>query len=92
MFCSIPVSETDLSPEAYKFGRRLADEALLKKDREYLFYAMGAAMDAQLGDKDAAVTSQEAAVKAAESDTHCPPEFLQFLLNSLDKLKAKAAA
>jgi len=92
MFCSIPASEKDLSPDVYKFGRTLVDEALQKKEREYLFYAMGAEMASQLGDKTGAVTSQTAAVKAAETDSHCPPEFLQMLRNSLEKFKTAAGA
>ncbi len=90
MLCSIPASEKDLSPEAYRFGRSLVDEALLKKDREYLFYAMGAEMDSSLGDQAGAVVSQTAAVKAAETDTHCPPEFLEFLRKNLEKFQTAA--
>ena len=90
MLCSIPASEKDLSPEGYRFGRTLVVEALQKKEREYLFYAMGAEMDACLGDKEGAVRSQTSAVKAAEKDTHCPPEFLEFLRKNLDKFKAAA--
>ncbi|MES2462395.1 MAG: TlpA disulfide reductase family protein [Armatimonadota bacterium] len=92
MVCSIPASDKGLSPDAYRFGRGLVDEALVKKEREYLFYAMGAAIDSSLGDKAGAVTAQAAAVKAAETDTHCPPEFLEFLKKSLDKYKAAAGA
>lgn len=90
MLCSIPASAPDLSPDAYKFGRGLVDEALHKKemDRGYLFLAMRAAIDTNLGDKDEAVTDQTASVKAAETDSHCPPEFLEFLRKSLDKAKA----
>jgi thiol-disulfide isomerase/thioredoxin len=87
MLCSIPASDKGLSPEAYRFGRTLIDEALLKKDREYLFLAMGSAIDSSLGNKASAIRSQEAAVKAAESDSHCPPEFLEFLRKTLEKLK-----
>jgi thiol-disulfide isomerase/thioredoxin len=90
MLCSITASDKGLSPDAYRFGRSLVDEALLKKDREYLFLAMGAAIDSSLGDKDGAVRSQAAAVKAAQVDSHCPPEFLEFLQKTLEKLKAAA--
>jgi hypothetical protein len=92
MLCSILASDKGLSPEAYRFGRSLVDEALLKKDREYLFLAMGAAIDTSLGDKAGAVRSQTAAVKAAQTDSHCPPEFLEFLRKTLDKLKAAAGS
>jgi thiol-disulfide isomerase/thioredoxin len=92
MLCSIPASDKSLSPEAYRFGRSLVDEALLKKDREYLFFAMGAEMDSCLGDKAGAVRSQTAAVKAGETDTHCPPEFLEFLRRNLEKFQAAAGA
>ena len=92
MLCSIPASDKGLSPEAYRFGRSLVDEALLKKEREYMFFAMGAAIDSSMGDKTGAVRSQTAAVKAAETDTHCPPEFLLFLRNTLEKLKTTAGA
>jgi thiol-disulfide isomerase/thioredoxin len=92
MICSVPASEKDLSPEAYRFGRSLVDEALLKKDREYLFLAMGAEMDSSLGDKEGAVRSQTAAVKAAETDSHCPPQFLEFLRKNLQKFKAAPGA
>lgn len=90
MLCSIPASQKDLSPDVYQFGRSLVDEALLKKDREYLFLAMGAAMDSSLGKNADAVRDGEAAVKAAETDTHCPPDFLKFLRNNLEKYKAAA--
>jgi thiol-disulfide isomerase/thioredoxin len=90
MLCSIPASSKDLSPEAYQFGRTLVDEALLKKDREYMFFAMGAEIDASLGKREDAVRSQTAAVKAAETDTHCPPEFLEFLRKNLEKFKASS--
>jgi thiol-disulfide isomerase/thioredoxin len=92
MVCSIPASSPDLTPEAYRFGRGIVDEALVKKDREYLFLAMGAAIDSSLGDKQGAVTSATAAVKAAETDSHCPPEFLEFLRKNLEKFKAAAGA
>jgi len=88
MLCSIPASQKDLSPDVYQFGRSLVDEALLKKDREYLFLAMGAAMDSSLGKNADAVRDGEAAVKTAETDTHCPPDFLKFLRNNLEKYKA----
>lgn len=92
MLCSIPASAKDLSQAAYKFGRGLVDEALVKKDREYLFYAMAAEMDSQLGDKAGAVRSQTASVKAAEVDSHCPPEFLEMLRKSLQRYQAAAGA
>lgn len=92
MLCSIFASSKDLSPEAYQFGRSLIDEALLKKEREYLFFAMASEIDSSLGDKSSAVRSQTAAVKAAETDSHCPPEFLQMLRNKLEKLQTTAGA
>jgi thiol-disulfide isomerase/thioredoxin len=92
MLTSIFASGKDLTPEGYRFGRTLVDEALVKKDREYLFLAMGAAIDSSLGDKVGAVKSQTAAVKAASTDAHCPPEFLEFLKKTLDKLKAEAGS
>lgn len=91
MLCSIPASAKDLSPAAYQFGRSLINEALEKKEREYLFLAMGAEIATSLGDKASAVRSQTAAVKAAETDTHCPPEFLQMLRNKLVKLQGSGA-
>jgi thiol-disulfide isomerase/thioredoxin len=90
MICSIPASDKGLTPDTYRFGRGLIEEALLKKEREYLFFAMGAAIDSSLGDRAGAVRSQTAAVKAAETDTHCPPEFLQFLRKTLETLKKAA--
>lgn len=92
MLASIPASAPDLSPDAYQFGLTLVDEAMQKKemDRGYLFLAMRAAMDTNLGRKDDAVKDQTASVKAAETDSHCPPEFLEFLRKNLDKDKAAA--
>lgn len=92
MLCSIPASDKTLSPAAYQFGRTLAAEALKKKDRAYLFYAMDAAMASSLSDKAGAVQSQTAAVEAAATDSHCPPEFLTFLQKNLEKFKAAAKA
>ena len=92
MLCSIPASDKALSPAAYRFGRTLVSEALEKKDRAYMFYAMGAEMASSLRDKAGAVQSQTAAIEAAETDSHCPPEFLTFLRKNLEKFKAAANA
>ncbi len=91
MLSSIFASQKDLKPEAYRYGRRLIDQAIEKNDRLYLFLAMGAEVDASLGDKQGAVKSQEAAVKAAEVDPHAPKEFVEFLRKNLERFKKAAA-
>ena len=90
MIASIFASNKDLSPDAYRYGRGVADEALLKKDREYLFRAMRAEIDASLGERDMAVEDQKAAVAAGAIDSHCPPAFLDFLKKNLERFRAAA--
>lgn len=91
MLSSIFASQKDLKPETYRYGRRLIDQAIEKNDRLYLFLAMGAEVDSSLGDKQGAVKSQEAAVKAAEVDSHAPKEFVEFLRKNLERFRKAAA-
>jgi len=92
MLSSIFASQKDLSPEAYRYGRRLIDKAIEKNERLYMFLAMAAEVESSLGDKQGAVKSQEAAVKAAEGDSHAPKEFVEFLRKNLERFKKAAAA
>lgn len=91
MISSIFASQKDFDEKAYRYGRRIIDQAIEKNDRLYLFLAMGAEVDSSLGDKQGAVKSQEAAVKAAEVDPHAPKEFVDFLRKNLERFKKAAA-
>jgi len=90
MIVSIFASQKDLSPAAYKYGDKTADAALAKDEMKYMFLAMSAEIKSQLGDKTGAVKMQEEAVKAASTDSHCPPDFLTFLKKNLDGFKKAA--
>ena len=90
MLASIFASQKDLSIPAYKYGHGLIDKALEKGDRAYLFLAMQAEVNSSLGDKEGAVKSQEASVKAAEGDSHAPKEFVEFLRKNLERFKKAA--
>lgn len=89
MVVSIMATEKDLSPEVYQYGKALNEKALAKNEMKYMFLAMGAEINASLGDKQGAVNSQEQAVKEAEGDSHAPKEFVAFLKKKLDEFKAK---
>lgn len=65
LLCAVLVNESNLKPDAYRFGLELTKETLPKKERAFVFYAMAAQMHLHLGDKAKAVEVQEAAVKAA---------------------------
>ncbi|RYG35311.1 TlpA family protein disulfide reductase [bacterium] len=88
MIVSIFATYKDLDPSVYKFGLTLTAGALEKKEMGYMFLAMQSEIHASLGDKPAAIKSQEEAIKAAEVDTHAPKEFVDMLKKKLEKLKA----
>lgn len=91
MVASIFASEKDLSQPAYAYGKALIERALKKDEMTYLFLAMGAAVDASLGDLAGAVSMQERAVAVAEKDPHAPAEFVDFLRKNLAEFQAQAA-
>jgi thiol-disulfide isomerase/thioredoxin len=88
MIASIFATQTDLPPEACKYGQKIMAEALEKNEMTYLFLAMNADFCANLGDKSGAAKSQEKAVAAAERDSHAPPDFVESMRKKLDKYKA----
>lgn len=88
MIASIFAAKDDLSPAAYEFGQKLIDTALKKEDREYLFLAMKAQVRLHLHDRADAIKYQEAAVTAAEKDSHAPASFVEFLRKQLADFKA----
>ncbi len=90
MVASIFASQKDLSPAAYGYGKAIVDRALVKKDREYLFLAMGAEIRSSLKDPLGAVEFQDRAVRAAEVDTHAPPDFVTFLRRNLERFREAA--
>lgn len=87
MMSSVYASESNLSPEAYRFGLTLVDEALAKKDREYLFLSMASAIHGFLGEKSEAIEFARKAVDAAKKDEHAPKPFIEFLQRNLEKLE-----
>lgn len=93
MLASIFASQKDLAKPTYAYGKGLISLALDKDEMTYLFLAMGAEVNASLGDLPGAVAMQEKAVAAAEKDTHAPAEFVEFLKKNLagfrEQLKTK---
>jgi len=83
MMCSVYATEKDLTPETYDYGMTLVQEALAKKDREYLFLSMAGGIEWSLKHKDAAVDYAQKAVTAAQSDPHAPAPFVEFLKRNL---------
>lgn len=91
MVASIFASQKDLSRPVYVYGKGLIERALRKDEMTYLFLAMGAAVDASLGDLTGAVAMQERAVSTAEKDSHAPAEFVDFLRKNLAEFRTQAA-
>lgn len=83
MMSSVYATQPDLSPEAYKFGMTIIQDALAKKDREYLFLSMAGAVSMSMHDKLDAVEYAKEAVEAAQKDSHAPAPFLEFLKRTL---------
>jgi thiol-disulfide isomerase/thioredoxin len=92
MISSIFASQKDLSRPSYEYGKATIAKALEKDEMTYLFLAMGAEVNASLGDLAGAVTMQERAVAVAEKDSHAPAEFVDFLRKNLEGFRTKAAA
>lgn len=90
MIASIFASQKDLTKPTYTFGRSVIARALEKGEMTYMFLAMGAEVEASLGDYAAAVTMQEKSVAAAEVDEHAPKEFVEFLRKNLAGFREKA--
>ena len=92
MLASIFASQKDLARPTYAYGKALIARALKRDEMTYLFLAMGAEVDASLGDYAGAVATQERAVAVAEKDSHAPAEFVEFLRKNLAGFRAKAKA
>ncbi len=90
MIASIFASQKDLSRPVYLYGKSLIARAQAKEEMLYMVLAMGAEIDASLGDYAGAVKAQERAVAAAEKDSHAPAEFVEFLRKNLEGFRAKA--
>ena len=91
MMCSVYASDPDLSPEAYRYGLELIQQALSKKDREYLFLSMAGAVCVKLKQRDNALQYDQEAIAAAEKDEHAPKPFLEFLKRNLQEVQASKA-
>ena len=87
MICSVYASESDLSPAAYAYGMTLITEALVKKDREYLFLSMAGATTGFLHDRTKALEYAREAVTAAQKDSHAPAPFIEFLKRNVTALE-----
>ena len=92
MVVSIFAAYKDLPKAAYPFGRKLCDEALAKNEMKYLFLAMSAEINSDLGDLKGAVKAQAEAVEVASTDPHAPKEFVDFLRKNLEKFEAQEKA
>ena len=88
MIASIFATQTDLPPDATKYGQKIMAQALEKDEMKYLFLAMNADFCANMGDKAGAAQSQEKAVAAAEKDSHAPPDFVELMRKKLGQYKA----
>lgn len=89
MMGSVYASQSDLSPEAYRYGMGLIEEALVKKDREYLFLSMAGAVSMFQKDKVKALDYAKRAVAAAEKDPHAPAPFIEMLRRNVAKYEGK---
>ncbi len=90
MLCSIFASETGLPKSEFEYGLKLDEEALKNpQGRDYLFLAMGAAMDSSLGNLKEAILLQQQSVDAGSKSPHCPQAFLEFLQKGLAKYQAE---
>lgn len=90
LLCAVIASSPGLDPDLYRFGLTLVEEALPKKERAFIFYAMGAEMHSLLGEKAEAVRMAEAAVKAADEDPYVNAEGRERQRKALEKYKAAA--
>jgi thiol-disulfide isomerase/thioredoxin len=88
MMCSVYASQKDLSQSAYAFGMSLVQEALAKKDRDYLFLSMAGAIEDQLHERAKAIDYAKQAVTAAEANVHAPAPFIEFLKRNVQTLEA----
>jgi len=88
MMSSVYATQKDLSPEAYRFGMSLIQEALAKKEREYLFLSMAAAVSMSQKDKAGAIAYARQAVNAAQKDSHAPAPFVEFLKRNLQEFES----
>jgi thiol-disulfide isomerase/thioredoxin len=85
MMCSIFATQPDLSPEAYRYGMGLTDQAVAKGEMKYLFLSMEAATSGNMKDLASAVRFEQQAIDAASKDSHAPPQFIDFLKRNLAK-------
>ena len=83
MMSSVYATQPDLSEAAYAFGMSLIQEALAKKDREYMFLSMAGAVSMFQHDKTKAIEYATQAVDAAQKDSHAPGPFVEFLKRTL---------
>jgi len=88
MMCSVYASQPDLSQDAYKYGFTLIEQALAKKDREYMFLSMAGAVSMSLHDRSKAIEYAKSAVEAAEKDPHAPKPFVEFLKRNVSTYEA----
>ena len=88
MMSSVYASQTDLSQDAYRFGMSLIQEALAKKDREYLFLSMASAVSKALHQRTEAIDYAKQAVTAAQANSHAPAPFVEFLKRNLEALES----
>lgn len=77
-----------LSPEAYRFGVEVAEEARKKCDQPLLFLVRGSELAMNAGDRAKAVDLLTEAVKVGEKTPSCTPERLAELRRDLEKYKA----
>lgn len=88
MMSSIFATQTDLSPEAYKFGLGIIDEASKLNLGVFMFKAMKAATYFNMGDKEQAIKVAEESVALAEKDPNATPELKELVKKNLAKYKA----
>lgn len=90
MMMAIFAVETDLSPEAYAFGRTLAGEVEQRGLGNFMFTAMKADLCFNAGDREQAIRLGEEALAAAGKDPHATPANLALIRKNLDKHRAAA--
>jgi len=88
MICSILATQPGLPKSSYEYGKRLIEDALKQGQMGYLFLAMECDVYTNLGDHAGAVSTQAAAVAAAEIDSHAPRDFVLDMQKKLKRLRA----
>jgi hypothetical protein len=88
MISSIFATQPDLSPEAYKFGVGILDEAIQKWPQDFLYTAMKADIVFRLGDKAQAIKLAQSALDAAQKRPEIPAKIIELIQKNIARYQA----